>query len=56
MGTCNLKLNGQRLINNNSLFDTPKEAKKITNKNKNILLTNIRNITDLYAQIMILTS
>ena len=56
MGTCNLKLNGQRLINNNSLFEIPKEAKKIINKNKNILLNNLRNITDLYTHIMILTS
>ena len=56
MGTCSLTLNGQRLTNNSSLFETPKEAKKITNKSKNILLTNLNNITDLYTHIMILTS
>ena len=40
-GICNLKLNGHKLIFNNSLFETPKETKKIKNKNKKILFTNL---------------
>ena len=56
MGTCILRLNGQRLRDNNSLFEKPKETRKVTNNNKNILLPNLKNITDLYTHIMILTS
>ena len=40
VGICNLKLNGHRLIFNNSLLETPNEIKKIKNKNKKILFIN----------------
>ena len=46
-GICRLKLNGHKFIYNNSLFETPKEIKKIKNKNKKILFTNLKSITDL---------
>ncbi len=40
VGICNFKLNGHRLIFNNSLLETPNEIKKIKNKNKKILFIN----------------
>ena len=46
-GICNLKLNGHKFIYNNSLFEIPKEIKKTKNKNKKILFTNLKSITDL---------
>ena len=39
-GICSLKLKGHKFIYNNSLFEIPKEIKKIKNKNKKILFTN----------------
>ena len=47
VGICSLKLNGHKFIYKNSLFETPKEIKKIKNKNKKIFLTSRKNITDL---------
>ena len=46
-GICSLKLNGHKFIYNNSLFETPKEIKKIKKKNKKILFINLKSITDL---------
>ncbi len=39
----------------NSLFEIPKEIKKIKNKNKKILFRNLKNITYLYTHIIFLT-
>ena len=47
VGICSLKLNGHKFIYKNSLFETPKEIKKIKNKNKKTLFTNLKSITDL---------
>ena len=46
-GICSLKLNGYKFIFSSSLFETPKEIKKIKNKNKKIFFTNRKRITDL---------
>ena len=46
-GICSLKLNGHKLIYNKSLFEIPKEIKKIKKKNKKILFINLKSITDL---------
>ena len=44
-GICSLKLNGHKFIFNNSLFEIPKEIKKIRNKSIKILFTNRKSIT-----------
>ena len=44
-GICNLKSNGHKFIKRGSLFETPKDIKKMKNKSKKILFTNRKSIT-----------